>query len=204
MALSDKAKQYLFWALTNKPLADEVSGAIDAGTGVNMTDLASTSSGKGASLIGIQDALGVITATTVEGALAEIAGSRFSVVNTLTFAEANAGKVLYADALVPTGKKIYLEGLQLSVGGATAWSATASSTKITFSDTSSVALVDVPLTALVGNAVLGYFDGTNLALLAAAFNGGSTAGKGITVRSNNTHDIVAGSTISLRAWGRLL
>ncbi len=37
------------------------------------TDLASTSAAKGASLIGIQDAGALITATTVEGALAEIA-----------------------------------------------------------------------------------------------------------------------------------
>ena len=37
------------------------------------TDLAATTVGKGASLIGIQDAAGIITATTVEGALAELA-----------------------------------------------------------------------------------------------------------------------------------
>lgn len=40
------------------------------------TDLASTASGKGASLIGIQDSAGKITATTVEGALAELAANR--------------------------------------------------------------------------------------------------------------------------------
>jgi len=39
----------------------------------NKTDLASTSNGEGASLIGIEDSAGDITATTVEGALAEIA-----------------------------------------------------------------------------------------------------------------------------------
>lgn len=39
----------------------------------NLSDLASTSSGLGASLIGIQDSAGAITATTVEGAIAEVA-----------------------------------------------------------------------------------------------------------------------------------
>lgn len=38
-------------------------------------DLASTASGKGASLIGIEDSAGDITATTVEGALAELAAA---------------------------------------------------------------------------------------------------------------------------------
>jgi enamine deaminase RidA (YjgF/YER057c/UK114 family) len=38
------------------------------------TDLASNANGEGASMIGIEDAAGLITATTVEGALAEIIG----------------------------------------------------------------------------------------------------------------------------------
>lgn len=50
--------------------------AIDAALGARplSTDLASTANAKGASLIGIEDAAGKITATTVEGALAELAG----------------------------------------------------------------------------------------------------------------------------------
>ena len=40
----------------------------------NLSDLASTSSGLGASLIGVQDSGAIITASTVEGALAELAG----------------------------------------------------------------------------------------------------------------------------------
>jgi hypothetical protein len=50
--------------------------AIDTALGLRplSTDLASTATGKGASLIGIEDSAGNFTATTVEGALAELAG----------------------------------------------------------------------------------------------------------------------------------
>lgn len=52
-----------------------IPATIASKTDVNtvISDLASTSAGKGASCIGIQDAGGLITATTVEGALAELA-----------------------------------------------------------------------------------------------------------------------------------
>lgn len=67
--------------------ADAVAGGLtpDLGTGrwiadatvagaVAATDLASTANGLGASLVGLEDADAQITATTVEGALAELAG----------------------------------------------------------------------------------------------------------------------------------
>ena len=56
-----------------------------------VTDLASVSAAKGASLIGIQDAGGLITATTVEGALAELAGVSGAVLRT-DLASGVAGK----------------------------------------------------------------------------------------------------------------
>lgn len=55
--------------LTNVELASS------AGGGVALTDLASTANGKGASLVGVEDAGGLLTAATVEAALAEIAGN---------------------------------------------------------------------------------------------------------------------------------
>lgn len=71
MALSDEARNRLFIATTDLVIGNEIADAVDAGTGVNMTDLASTASGKGASLVGIQDSGAYFTSTTVEGALAE-------------------------------------------------------------------------------------------------------------------------------------
>ncbi len=72
MALSDKAKQYLFYSLTDKVIADEVAAHVNlqAASG----DLASTASGKGASLVGVQDAGALLVAAQAEAALAELAG----------------------------------------------------------------------------------------------------------------------------------
>jgi len=70
MSLSDKARKYLWWALTDKVLATELADAVDANA--TSATLASTAASAGASLVGIQDSAGKITATTVEGALAEI------------------------------------------------------------------------------------------------------------------------------------
>ncbi len=53
-------------------LATEVTNRTNADTAIR-TDFASTANAKGASLVGIEDLAGKITATTVEGALAELA-----------------------------------------------------------------------------------------------------------------------------------
>lgn len=79
--LTDKLKEWLDGGL-GSPLAqyaDEVllgtrlneAATAVAGLATLIADLASTSAAKGASLIGIQDSAALITATTVEGALAE-------------------------------------------------------------------------------------------------------------------------------------
>jgi len=60
---------------------------------VSAADLASTSNGKGASMVGVEDPTGEIDATTVEGALVEIASNAIYVsdigVKTLTIAAAS-------------------------------------------------------------------------------------------------------------------
>lgn len=71
MALSTEARNRLFIATTDKTIGNEIADAINNGTGVNMTDLASTANAKGASLIGVEDAGGFFTATTVEASLVE-------------------------------------------------------------------------------------------------------------------------------------
>lgn len=53
----------------------KVANANTGSTWAPVADLASNANGYGAALIGIEDPLGLITATTVEGALAELAGS---------------------------------------------------------------------------------------------------------------------------------
>lgn len=55
--------------------ASDAQGDIDQ----YILDVASTDNAKGASLVGIEDALTLITATTVEGALAELAGRSYAV-----------------------------------------------------------------------------------------------------------------------------
>jgi len=68
-------------------IAQSVSLSPDSTTDLT-TLLASTSNGEGASLVGIEDSAGKITATTVEGALAEIAAITNGI--TATAAEINA------------------------------------------------------------------------------------------------------------------
>jgi len=124
----------------------------------------------------------------------------FDVTMTLTTAEANAGKTIVADSAVPTGLQARIKGISLTVGGGTAWSATASSTKLLIDDTagSPVELAEVALGALTGNVVI--YSPTNVTMKAPAVTG-ATANKGLTIRSDGTHDVAAGSTITLHVWG---
>lgn len=72
MALSTDAKARLVIALTSATVGLEVATAINAGDGSQPIALASTANALGASLVGIEDALGLLTATGVESALAEL------------------------------------------------------------------------------------------------------------------------------------
>lgn len=131
-------------------------------------------------------------------------GSLFSAQGTMTFAQANAGLQVVADAAVPTGKKAYVEGWQMSVGGATAWSATSVTTKILLQDSSAVELAECAISNLTGSALVGTgIEITKVLLKAASMNAGATASKGLQLIGNNaSNDLVAGSTISYRVWGR--
>lgn len=121
---------------------------------------------------------------------------------TLTTAEANAGKTILPDLSVPKGAQVVIEGISASPGGATGWTATASSTKLTISDTAAVAAWDVTLVALAGNAVV--LNGTSGSTEKQGAVAGLTADKGLTIRSDGTHDVNAGSTLTLNVWGRFV
>jgi len=136
----------------------------------------------------------------------DVNDSRFRISKTLTVAESNAGKTLLASTSVLMGKKVYIDNVQIAVGGATAWSATASSTKLVIQDLNGtpVPLCDATLAGMTGNNLLLLSDPTHLILKAAAVTGGANAGYGITVRSDGTHDMVAGSTLTIVITGRIL
>ena len=66
-------------------------------------DLASTANGEGASLVGIEDAAGDFTATTVEGALAELAADIGNNYEDLTFYPEYPDAVVHADGTTNRG-----------------------------------------------------------------------------------------------------
>ncbi len=73
MSLSTAARARLRTAVAHRTVGNEIADAIDTTNGAgNMTDLASTANAKGASLVGVEDSAGLLTATTVEAALAEL------------------------------------------------------------------------------------------------------------------------------------
>lgn len=61
-----------------------LSGTTDAGSAQLRLDLADTANGEGASLVGIEDSAGDFTATTVEGALAELVTESVALAGTQT------------------------------------------------------------------------------------------------------------------------
>lgn len=84
MALSTDAKARLVIALTSSTVGAEVSTAIDAGDGSQPILLASTTNGEGASLVGVEDSGGLLTATNVETSLAELALAKSKLALTTT------------------------------------------------------------------------------------------------------------------------
>lgn len=100
----------------------------------NLADLASVASGKGASLIGIQDSAGIITATDVEAALAELLDGR-RVANEADVSTVGGIPLIYrtlvasgangdTDVTLPTGHKVrVLDAWAILKGAGTAGSA---------------------------------------------------------------------------------
>ncbi len=208
-----------------------------AGTGrttetvkANADDIAAhigdTSDAHDASAISVADTGELITATTVEAALAEIvgagrttetiksnadaaaaiiaiAGTPFRKTGTLAAAAAGTPVNLLTAAevlAVGAGKKAYILGFFLKVDGATAWT-DSSGTVVTIQDDNGSPVVAVSLAKaqLTGNAVL--FPGQTGVTLGDAITEGSglTAEKGIDIVADSDFD--AGSDIKVTVFG---
>jgi len=165
------------------------------------TDLAATTTGKGAGMIGVEDALSYLAAGTVEAALAELWRGRFAIETTLSKAEAGAGKTILADAKVPAGKKVYVDGFAIKVNGATAW-ADDTATKLLLQDLNStpVVFVDIAKAGLGNAAAVHPFTASHPTLGAGWYTGG-TAAKGLQLKSDSLFD--AGSDLNVRVWGHI-
>ena len=83
--------------------------AFEPGAGIT-TALASTATGEGASLIGIEDALGQLSATTVEDAIAEIAANYISLVTAL----GSLGEYFLRDGSIPATGNFAMAGFKIS------------------------------------------------------------------------------------------
>lgn len=78
----------------------DFSSAYNDTKAVSAADLSATTTGKGASIIGIEDSGALITATTVEGALAELATSISSLTNDSITESMVAGEAMSANTLL--------------------------------------------------------------------------------------------------------
>lgn len=176
------------------------STKLAAGVATSVSDLASVANAKGASLVGIEDPTNLITATNVEAALVELAGNNFTIEATLTNAESATGKLLFATAKLPSGKKIYVDSFAVLVNGGTAWTdVTATIVKLQDLNGTPVVFATIAKAGLTGNAVL--FPNTANVTLGAGFWSGGTADKGLTVIADAA--FAAGSTLAVRVTGHL-
>ena len=187
-------------------LADH-QAAIDAGTGGSgqlSIDLASTAHGKGASKVAIEDPTGLITAVSTEAALVEVKSDRLNFEATFSTADSAAAKVLLTDAQVPTGKKVFVDEIEVLVNGATAWTDTTGAI-VSLQDTTGVEFAELAKAQLVGNASLG--KRTTGVTLMPAFWVGGTASKGLQILATDAshvlHSFAAGSTMNLRIKAHL-
>jgi hypothetical protein len=114
MSLSDDAKNRLKHALTSSKVGGEVADAIDADrTSSEVSSaLASTANAKGASLVGIEDAGTKYTATTVEGALAEVKALVDPTLSVALVAGAEVGNAISVTGIVKNALGATVEGSQ--------------------------------------------------------------------------------------------
>lgn len=127
-------------------------------------------------------------------------GSYVVGVATLTAIAAGTAVPVIADALVPAGKKLYLLGALLSVGGTTAWT-DATATVVRLQDTagSPVTAVTAAKAQLTSQAQL-VFLSTGVTLATPVRTGvGLTAAKGLSVIGDA--NFTAGSDITVTAFG---
>lgn len=123
--------------------------------------------------------------------------SAFEAATTVTIVEAAAGKDILATAKIPTGQHVFVKGIAISVGGATAWAGALTVLKVQDLNGTPVEVFEVAKAKLAGSAVLGLFDMT----LMAGWVAGCTATKGLQIKSDST--ISAGSDLTVRVWGDL-
>ena len=134
-------------------------------------------------------------------ALQAVDASHFRVTATVTKEEAVAGKVLLADSAVAAGKKVYVEGLQVVVGGSTVWDGDFTKLALTDSNSSPVVFAEVAKDALGANAALVL--GASTITTKPALATGGTAAKGLKIKAN-VADVDTGDTLTVVVWGRIL
>lgn len=125
------------------------------------------------------------------------AEAKFHVTGTITSAAAATAVTLIADADVPTGKKIYVQGFIAKVDGATVWATTAT-VKIQDSNSSAVGFVTMAVAALTGNAVVGPHVADITCEDAFSEGTGGTASKGLQLKGNANG---TGSDLKVTVWG---
>ncbi len=122
---------------------------------------------------------------------------QFHVTATITSAAAATAVPLLADSLIPSGKKVYLQGFIARVNGATGWGTTAT-VKIQDTNGTPVDFVTMAVAALTNAARV--VPGTANVTLEDAYAAGTggTAGKGLQVKGNANG---TGSNLIVSAWG---
>lgn len=132
--------------------------------------------------------------------LADANGDFAMGVASLTAAAAATPVAVIPAAQVPAGKKFYLLGFLLSVGGATAWTdATATVVKLQDTNGTPVVAASIAKAQLTGNAQLGMLS-TGVTLGTDVRTGvGLTAAKGLNIVGDAV--FAAGSTITVTAFG---
>ena len=125
-------------------------------------------------------------------------GLQFEVAGTILSTAPTTPVTLLADAMVPAGKKIYVNYILITVNGATAWT---TGYNVVIQDSSAVAAVTLATAQLAGNAVIGAFGQTGVTASAAVLaQSGLTAGKGLQIVGSSA-SILAGSPLIVLVGG---
>jgi hypothetical protein len=139
---------------TFKAKFDENAANIKAFLNALILELSSTAAGKGASAIGVQDAGGLITATTVEAALAELAGTGRTTESLKSLADLISTKVNPNVIINPCGRvnqRVKSGTVTLAAGayGHDRWKAGASGCTYTFASSGGVTVFTITAGSLI-------------------------------------------------------